>query len=98
MKDTDRPITGPNVMTSCGLLIGGTPCTGTPWHAGLPIHIEDLTPGTIFDTPFEQGCEVITEPDAQSNFNAYDSEHVECSFSVVMVSRIAERRITPVSA
>lgn len=98
MKDTTTAIVGPNVMTSCGLLIDGTPCTGTPWHAGLPIHIEDLTPGTIFDTPFEQGCEVITGPDDLTNFQAYDSEHVACSFSVVMVSRIAVRRITPVLA
>lgn len=98
MKDTDRPITGPNVMTSCGLLIDGKPCAGTPWHAGAPIHIEDLTPGTIFDTPFEQGCEVITEPDDLTNFQAYDSDRVVCSFSVVMVSRITARHITPVSA
>ena len=41
MKDIDTAITGPNVMTSCGLLITGKPCPLPPWHAGPPIHIED---------------------------------------------------------
>jgi len=98
MTSTDRPITGPNVMTSCGLLIDGKPCTGTPWHAGLPIHVEDLTPGTIFDTPFETGCEVITEPATDGTFDAYDSDRVVCLFITAMVERIAVRRITPVTA
>jgi len=46
---------------------------------------QSLTPGTIFDTPFEKECEVITEPDEQGNFDAYDSERVVCSFCTVMV-------------
>jgi len=79
------PRTDPNVMTSCALLIDGKPCPLPPWHAGAPTHSEDLTPGTIFDTPFEQGCEVITEPDEQGRFDAYDSERVVCSFCTVMV-------------
>ncbi len=49
-----------------------------------------LTPGTHFDTPFENGCEVITSPDPNEyfNFTAYDSEHVECGFDIRMVIRI----------
>jgi hypothetical protein len=57
-----------------------------------PVEPQDLTPGTIFDTPFEQGYEVITTPTTHvgldSNFQAYDSDRVVCSFSVVMVTSI----------
>lgn len=38
--------------------------------------------GVIFDTPFEKGCKVRTEPDANGEFLGLDSDGVECSFSV----------------
>ena len=46
---------------------------------------QGLTQGTIFDTPFEKECEVITEPDEQGNFDAYDSDREVCSFFTGMV-------------
>lgn len=44
-----------------------------------------LVKDAIFDTEFETGCKVITEPDADGNFNAYDSDGVECQFNIEMV-------------
>lgn len=38
--------------------------------------------GIIFDTPFEEGCKVLTEPDGDGEFLALDSTGVECSFSI----------------
>jgi len=53
---------------------------------GTPV---TLTPGTVFDTPFEDGCTVTTSPGLDSfapkNFLATDSDDVECEFSTVMV-------------
>ena len=57
------------------------------------IHMSDeiaknLKPGTIFATPFESGCIVVTEPNEDGGFLALDSDKVECWFSVVMVTDI----------
>lgn len=45
----------------------------------------NMTPGTVFDTPFESGCVVISTPDDFGNFTGLDSDGRECEFSVVMV-------------
>ena len=44
-----------------------------------------LSIGSVFDTPYEQGCEVASEPDTVGNFDGWDSDHVLCSFSPLMV-------------
>jgi hypothetical protein len=41
--------------------------------------------GDTFDTPFERGCVVTTLPDAVGNFDALDSEGIECAFHVRMI-------------
>jgi hypothetical protein len=46
-----------------------------------------LTIGMMFDTAYEQGCVVVSLPDAQGNFIALDSDGVECDFHVSMVIR-----------
>lgn len=47
-----------------------------------------LRPGDVFNTDYEQGCVVVTEPDELGNFDALDSDGVLCSFSLVMVRQI----------
>lgn len=45
--------------------------------------------GDVFATPFEAGCVVTTLPDDASGiFYALDSDGVECSYSVAMVTEI----------
>lgn len=48
----------------------------------------ELTPGTVFSTPFETGCVVETEPDRDGAFDALDSEGVSCRFCVAMVTEV----------
>jgi hypothetical protein len=45
----------------------------------------ELIPGTLFNTPFENGCVVISSPDGEGTFVAYDSDGIECEFNTVMV-------------
>lgn len=50
-----------------------------------------LVPGAVFDTFVEQGCTVITSPDAgveDTGFDATDSEGVLCHFGIVMVGNV----------
>lgn len=47
-----------------------------------------ITPGVIFDTPFETGCVALTEPDADGNFEGRDSDGVACDFTLAMVSHV----------
>ena len=46
--------------------------------------------GTIFDTPFESGCEAMNPPDEYGNFDALDSDRILCSFNIVMVEKVQE--------
>jgi hypothetical protein len=48
----------------------------------------DLAIGDTFNTPFEKGCVVTEEPDERGQFLALDSDGVECSFHVKMVSLV----------
>lgn len=41
--------------------------------------------GQTFDTPFEQGCTVLTLPDENEQFIGWDSERVEVDFTLRMV-------------
>lgn len=47
-----------------------------------------ITPGAIFDTPFETGCVALAAPDDDGNFDARDSDGVECLFGVRMVTAV----------
>ena len=47
-----------------------------------------LQPGVTFDTEAERNCEVVTPPDAEGNFTAFNSDHVECRFQIEMVTKI----------
>lgn len=49
---------------------------------------DQIVPGAVFDTPFESGCVVDTEPNADGHFDAYDSDGVLCSFTLAMVTRV----------
>lgn len=44
--------------------------------------------GQRFNTDSERGCEVVTLPDADGNFDAFDSDRVLCSFSTAMVRSV----------
>jgi len=48
----------------------------------------DIKKGTVFDTPAESGCVALTEPDENGDFNALDSDGVECQFNIVMVQDV----------
>lgn len=54
--------------------------------------IKRIKPGVEFDTPHERGCVVISSPDSDGNFDAYDSDHVACQFHVSMILQLAEDR------
>lgn len=43
--------------------------------------------GTVFDTPFENGCVAVEAPDDLGNFVALDSDGVECLFFIDMVTK-----------
>ena len=47
-----------------------------------------LQKGVTFDTKEERNCEVITPPNADGDFIAFDSDHVECQFNIEMVTKI----------
>jgi len=47
-----------------------------------------LQKGVLFDTTHETICEVITPPDANGNFTAFDSDHVERQFNIEMVTKM----------
>lgn len=50
-------------------------------------HVETSQP-FVFNTPFEEGCVATSSPDPWSGqFDALDSDGVECSFSLQMVQR-----------
>lgn len=44
-----------------------------------------VTIGQRFDTPFENGCIVVTSPDETGSFIGLDSDGEACSYSVDMV-------------
>jgi hypothetical protein len=48
----------------------------------------DMRIGQVFDTPFEEGCVVLTKPDELGNFSCIDSDgvEVECNVSMVIKS------------
>ncbi|MFI9271811.1 hypothetical protein ACIGXM_13990 [Kitasatospora sp. NPDC052896] len=55
----------------------------------MEITPDQITPGAVFDTPFESGCVVVTELDADGHFDGYDSDGVLCSgFLLAMVTRV----------
>jgi hypothetical protein len=49
---------------------------------------EEIHVGTVFDTDFETGCVATTEPTQWGSFNAIDSDGVECTFSLSMVTEV----------
>lgn len=48
--------------------------------------------GLVFDTDYEKSCIALTNPDENDNFLGLDSDKVECSFSLVMVTRFYDGR------
>lgn len=47
--------------------------------------MDDIRIGRTFNTPYEKGCVVASEPDIVGNFDAYDSDGVLCSYSPAMI-------------
>ena len=48
----------------------------------------DIKVGTVFDTEYESSCVAVSEPNADGEFIAKDSDGVECWFNVSMVTVI----------
>jgi hypothetical protein len=48
----------------------------------------EIQPGMFFDTPSENGCEVLSSPDRFGNFEAIDSYGDKCKFNVSMVKKV----------
>ena len=47
-----------------------------------------ITVGTFFDTPFDSGCIATTDSDQFGDFDALDSEGVECGYPFAMITAI----------
>lgn len=45
----------------------------------------EIRRGTLFNTPYETNCRVVTLPDEHGNFDAIDSDGVLCGFHLVLV-------------
>lgn len=51
-----------------------------------------VQPGDTFSTRYESGCIAVTEPDEYGEFEALDSDGVQCSFPSRMVLPSTVRR------
>lgn len=49
---------------------------------------DEVFVGDVFDTDYELGCVVTTTPDNEGNFDALDSEGIECAFNLAMILRV----------
>ena len=71
---------------------------GKPSHVGkkqqavhemvLVLKRKFLQKGVLFDTKEETNCEVVTPPDPEGNFTAFDSDHVERQFNIEIVTKL----------
>lgn len=51
----------------------------------VPAETMEITAGTVFNTPAEQGCVALETPNASGNFLAKAPDGVRCNYTVAMV-------------
>ena len=55
---------------------------------------ELLKVGKLFDTLYEEECQVTSEPDSDGNFNGMDSDGVEVQYHVGMVVDVYDKEVS----